>query len=46
MTAMLRIVHFKTVKNIFVAILYVALINTLVCNFFEDDILLGTTSTT
>jgi len=40
MTAMLRIVHFKTVKNIFVAILYVALINTLVCNFFEDDILL------
>lgn len=41
MTEMLKIVHFKTVQNIFVAILIVALLNTVVYNVFDNAVLLG-----
>jgi uncharacterized membrane protein YvlD (DUF360 family) len=40
MTEMLKIVHFKTVQNIFVAILIVALLNTVVYNVFDNAVLL------
>lgn len=44
MTEMLKIIHFKTVQNIFVAVLFVALMNTIIYNIFDNGVLLGTLS--
>ncbi len=44
MSEMLKIVHFKTVYNIFLAVLFVAITNTFAYNFFESGQLLGTQS--
>lgn len=40
MSEMMKISHFKTVKNIFIAVLFVAIMNTIVYNYFEHGVIL------